>query len=253
MKTDGNADPDPDADPHLRLRLTPRPRLRLRLRRLRIRHTCDARQTALAQARHCCCITADLLMGLLLSDVLAGSTKAEMQTWIRTTLPTSVTGTKARLMDQMMTWAQQSADNHSMLIETVLAYRPHRLINSMVVDSGGRSLKRKACAIAEFIRLDSLHADARADADASAGGADGAGDCGVLVPVDVDARTKRHRLRRKLTKLWVRLARRRLRTQRSQIIIKEIHWCVRNTSWTLTLIKQHVADKSGGSLDIGHH
>ena len=123
----------------------------------------------------------------------------------------------------------------------------------MVEGSGGRPLKRKACAIAEFIRLDSLHAYARADADAGAGGADGAGDCGVLVPVDADAPRKRHRLRRKLTKLWVRLARRRLRTQRSQIIIKEIRWCLRNTTWTLTLIKQHVADKSGVSVDIGHH
>ena len=192
-------------------------------------------------------------MGLLLRDVLAGSTTAEMRTWIRTTLPTSATGTKAQLMDQMMTWAQQSADNHAMLIETVLAYRPYRFINFMVVGSGGRPLKRRACAVAEFIKLDSLHADARADADAGAGGADGAGDCGVLVPVDADAPTKRHRLRRKLTKLWVRLARRRLRTQRSNIIIKEIQRCLHNTDWTLTQIKQYVADKAGVSVDIGHH
>ena len=198
-------------------------------------------------------------MGLLLRDLLVGSTKAEMQTWIRATLQTrshqrlTVTGTKAQLMDRMMTWAHQSADNHVMLIETVLAYRPHRLINFMVNGSGGQPLKRRACAIAEFIRLDSLHADAHADADAGAGGADGAGDCRVLVPLDADAPTKRRRLRRKLVKLWVRLARRRVRTQRSQIIIKEIHWCLRNTHWTLKLIKQHVADKSGVSLDIGHH
>ena len=182
-----------------------------------------------------------------------------MQTWIRTTLPTGVTGTKAQLMDRMMSWVQQSADNHVMLTETVLAYRPHRFINFMVKCSGGRPLKKKACAIAEFIRLDSLHADARADAgaggaDAGAAGADGAdADRGVLVPLDADAPTKRRRLRRKLTKLWVRLARRRLRTQRPQITIKEIHWCLRNTNWTLKLIKQHVADKSGVSVDIGHH
>ena len=200
-------------------------------------------------------------MGLLLRDLLVGSTKAEMQTWIRATLQTrshqrlTVTGTKAQLMDRIMTWAQQSADNHVMLIKTVLANRSHRFINFMVNGHLGQPLRRKACAIAEFIRLDSLHADARADVDAGAGGAGGAagaGECGVLVPFDADAPTKRHMLRRKLVKLWVRLARRRLRNKRSQIIINEIHWCLRTTNWTLKLIKQHVADKSGVSVDIGH-
>ncbi len=202
------------------------------------------------------CITADLLMGLLLRDVLAGSTKAEMKLWINTTPSTTTTGTKAQLMDRMIAWAQQSAANNAMLIETVLAYRPHRYVNFMVKCNGGRPLKRKSCAVAEFIRLDSLRADADANAGAGAGGADGAGgagDMGVLVPFDGDAPQKQRRLRRKLTKVWARLARRRLRRHRSRIIIEEIQWCLRNRDWTLKLIKQHVAEKSGLSMNSGHH
>jgi hypothetical protein len=196
---------------------------------------------------------ADLLMGLLLRDVIAGSTKAEMKVWIDTTLSTTSTGTKAQLMDRMMTWAQQSAANNVMLIETVLAYRPHRYINFMVKCNGGKPRKRKSCAVAEFIRLDSLRADADANAGAGAGGADGAGDMGVVVPFDGDAPKKQRRLRRKLKKTWARLARRRIRSHRSRIIIDAIHWCLRNRDWTLKMIKQHVADKSGLSMDSGHH
>ena len=204
------------------------------------------------------CITADLLMGLLLRDVLAGSTKAEMKLWINTTPSTTTTGTKAQLMDCMIAWAQQSAANNAMLIETVLAYRPHRYVNDMVKCNGGRPLKRKSCAVAEFIRLDSLRGaggagDADGADDAGDAGAGGAGDMGVLVPFDGDAPQKQRRLRRKLTKVWARLARRRLRRHRSRIIIEEIQWCLRNRDWTLKLIKQHVAEKSGLSMNSGHH
>lgn len=198
-------------------------------------------------------------MGFLLKDVLAGSTKAEMKLWINTTLSMSATGTKAQLVDRMMTWAQQSADNNAMLIETVLACRPHRYINFMLKCNGGRPLKRKICAVAEFIRLDVLGADADASAAAgadSAGGADdagGAGDTGVIVCFDDDASKKQRRLRRKLTRVWARLARHRLRKHRSQRIIDEIRWCLQNTDWTLKLIKQHVADRVGLSMDIGYH
>ena len=206
-------------------------------------------------------------MGMLINDVLVGSTKSDMQAWIRMLPMTStVTGAKAQLVNQMMAWAQQSADNNTLMTETVLSCQTHQFINFITKRSGGQSRKRKACAIAEFIRLDtaftarvhhrvnSLGADA--DAAGAADGADGecgAGDCGVLVPLDTGSSKKRRKLRRKLTKLWMQLARRRLRSQRSRIIITEIRRCVHNTNFTLRMIKQHVADKSGVSMDNGHH
>jgi hypothetical protein len=190
-------------------------------------------------------------MALLLKDVFEGSSKAEMQLLIRTMLPTSATGTKTQLMDKLMAWARESTANHAIMCESMLNCRPHQFINFMINSHGGRPQKRKSDAVAEFIRLVSLSADAGADA-----GADDAGDAvdgGVVVALDADAPNARRKLRRKLTKLWCRLARQRLRSTRSKAIVKEIHWCLHNTDWTLQLIKQHVADKSGVSVDKGHH
>jgi hypothetical protein len=203
-------------------------------------------------------------MGMLINDFLVGSTKSDMQTWIRI-LPMTSTGigTKTQLVDQMMTWAQQSAGNNALMTETVLSCRTHKFIKFLTRSNGGKPCNQKMCSITEFIRLDTeftarvhhrVHSlDADAAAAAGAGGACGAGACGVLVPLDTDGPKKRRKLRRTLTKLWGHLARRRLRSQRSRTIITELHWCVRTMNWTLTLIKQHVADKSGVSMDRGHY
>jgi len=185
----------------------------------------------------------------LLQEVLQGTTKSNIQILLLDVLSLNKVpvGSKAKLIDQVVAVATDSPVSHKRLCESLLRSKPYTYISFLVRTSGGCTVRSKAAAIAEFMRLDqpSAHRSAATPGDVNTH---------ALVLLEHAAvRTKRsNKLKKKLWKHWGKLVRRHKRKLRSKAIIDEIAWCVRCTQLPVGAIKRHVASKVKMSLEIGH-